>query len=216
MARIDDYIHAIELSSKELSAKDPDTIAELSRAILKRNNKDPQGLSLKFLNRDLSISWPDFLFSYDGGDGEVPLEQQVLLLHYLAGACASGGPPVTGEWTSFQDLPDGRFYVDSFIQRAKEPLLKTFGDRPARMVELAISAFAATPLEYGDFSVMIDVLPLVPVALILWEEDEEFPADANILFDKSISMILSAEDIAWLGGMVIYPLIGMDKGRRKA
>jgi hypothetical protein len=216
MARIDDYIHAIELSSKELSAKDPDTVAEFSRAILKRNNKESRGLSLKFLNRYLSISWPDLSFSYDGSDGEVPIEQQVLLLHYLTGAWASGGPRVTGEWTSFQDLPDGRFYMDSFIKRAKEPLLKTFGDRPARMVELAINAFAATPLEYGDFSVMIDALPLVPVALILWEEDEEFSADANILFDKNISMILSAEDIAWLGGMVVYPLIGMGKGRHKA
>jgi hypothetical protein len=214
MARIDDYIHAIELSSKELLTKDPDTVAEFSRAILKRSNKNTQVLSLKFLNRDLSISWPDFSFSYDGGDGEVPIEQQVLLLHYLRGACGSKGPPVIGEWTSFQDLPDGRFYMDSFIKRAKEPLLKTFGDRPARMVELAMNAFAATPLEYGDFSVIIDALPLVPIALILWEEDEEFSADANILFDKNISMILSAEDIAWLGGMVVYPLIGMDKGRR--
>ncbi|MGC1405099.1 MAG: DUF3786 domain-containing protein, partial [Thermodesulfobacteriota bacterium] len=38
---------------------------------------------------------------------------------------------------------------------------------------------------------------------------EEFPPDGNLLFDASISKYLSAEDIAVLSGMVVYPLIGM-------
>jgi hypothetical protein len=136
-----------------------------------------------------------------------------LILHYLNGACVSNGAAITGEWTSFQDVPDGRFYMDAFIKRAKEPLLRTFGNNPRRMVDLATNAFGASPLDYGDFSVVVKALPLAPIALVLWEGDEEFLSEGNILFDKNISMILSAEDIAWLAGMVVYPLIGMaEKG----
>jgi hypothetical protein len=29
-----------------------------------------------------------------------------------------------------------------------------------------------------------------------------------VLFDQSIIGILSAEDVAWLSGMVVYPMIG--------
>jgi hypothetical protein len=51
------------------------------------------------------------------------------------------------------------------------------------------------------------------VALIIWKGDEEFPPEGNILFDRNILKMLSAEDIAWLSGMIVYPLMGMAKGK---
>ena len=51
----------------------------------------------------------------------------------------------------------------------------------------------------------------VPVALVLWRGDEEFPPDGTILFDRTVSKLLSAEDIAWIAGMVVYPLVGKVK-----
>jgi hypothetical protein len=51
----------------------------------------------------------------------------------------------------------------------------------------------------------------VPLQLILWEGDNEFPAEANILFDKTIGRILSPEDVAWLAGMVVYRLIAFSR-----
>jgi len=215
MARIDDFRQARAFSKKGLSEKEPEDIAGLSGAMIKTNEKGVRALSLRFLNMDVKISWPDMEFSYEGLSEEVPIQQQVLLLHYLNGACASNGAAITGEWASFQDIPDGRFYMDAFIKRAKGPLLRAFGNNPRRMVDLSTSAFGASPLDIGDFSVKVQALPLAPVALVLWQGDEEFPAEGNILFDKNISMILSAEDIAWLAGMVVYDLIGMDKERRK-
>jgi hypothetical protein len=96
-------------------------------------------------------------------------------------------------------------------------MLKTFGMNAKLMIESASRLYGATRLDHGDYSVMVKALPLVPVALVIWEGDDEFPPDGNILFDKNISMILSAEDIAWLAGMVVYPLMGMaaNKGRNK-
>jgi hypothetical protein len=47
------------------------------------------------------------------------------------------------------------------------------------------------------------------VRLILWAGDDEFPAEANIVFDENIAEILSPEDIAWLAGMVVYRLISL-------
>lgn len=211
MPRIDDYKQAREISRKELSTKDPHVISRFSGAPLQENNEGISVLTLNFLNRTLLITWPDMEISYKGTDEEVPIQQQVLLLHYLNGAVSSAGAPTTGEWISFQDVPDGRFYMDAFIKRAKDPLLKTFGSHPGRMPDLAVKAYGASPLDYGDFSVMVQAFPLVPVALVLWEGDDEFPPDGNILFDKNISTILSAEDLAWLAGMIVYPLMGMAK-----
>ena len=209
MPRIDDYIQARELSIKSLAEKDPDDIAHFAGAVIRKDDQGRRTLLIKFLNRKLVFSWPGLESSFEGSDKDFPIQQQILLLHYLEGSWSSRGAEITGEWVSFQDVPDGRFYMDAFIKRAKDPLLKTFGDNPERMIELALKKYGAFPLDYGDFSVIVEAFPLVPMALVLWEGDEEFPAEGNILFDKNIYKILSAEDIAWLAGMVVYPLIGM-------
>ena len=209
MARIDDFKQAKELSKKTLLEYPPESIAQYSGAVLKKENNEIKALCLKFLNRNINISWPEMEFSYEAGDGEISIQQQAFLLHYLDGACTSKGIEISGEWISYQDIPDGRFYMNAFIKRAKSPLVQTFGQTGSKMVNIASEAYKALKLELGDYSVKVSVLPLVPVALIIWEGDEEFPPDGNLLFDRTISEILSAEDIAALAGMVVYPMIGM-------
>lgn len=209
MARIDDFKQAKELSKKELLQFDPEIIARYSGVELKKEENETSALCLKYLNRNIIISWPDMDISYETGDGEISIQQQALLLHYLNGACLSKCTEKSGEWVSYQDIPDGRFYMDAFIKRAKDPLIKTFGFMAKKMVEIATKAYNAESLDLGDYSVKVNALPTVPVALLIWEGDEEFPPDGNLLFDKTISDILSAEDIATLAGMVVYPMIGM-------
>lgn len=213
MPRIDDYNQAVEIGKGKLSGKDPDLLADFSGAGIYSDKQRNVLLSLNFLNREITISWPDLAFSYRGSDEEVPIQQQVLLLHYFSGAWSSKGVSITGEWIGFQDVPDGKFYLDAFLRRAKDPLLGAFGAHPQVLMEMATEAYGAAPLDYGDFSVVVKALPLVPIALILWKGDEEFPPDGNILFDKNTGKIFSAEDIAWLAGMVVYPLIGMAKAK---
>jgi hypothetical protein len=209
MARIDDFKQAKAISIEELTQKDPEFIAQTSGADIKKENNEKGTLSLKFLNRNIIISWPDMEFFYDNSEKDISLQQQVLLLHYLTGCCSSGISKNDGEWISFQDVPDGRFYMDAFIKRAKDPLMKSFGQNPKRLIELTLKAYNAAPIDIGDFSVIVKALPLIPVALVLWEGDDEFPPEGNILFDKTVQSILSAEDIATLAGMVVYPLMGM-------
>jgi hypothetical protein len=211
MARVDDFFMARAISKKELSDKDINAISLFSGAGL--GGDQNKSLFIRFLSRDVVISWPEMEFSYHGSEKEVPIQDQVLLLHYLKGAFISGSGRNAGEWVSFQDLPDGRFYMDAFLKRAKDPLLKTFGPNPESLVELASRIYDASPSEFGDISVVIKALPLVPIVLMLWRGDEEFPPDGNILFDRGISGLLSAEDTSWLAGAVVYPLVGMAKGK---
>jgi hypothetical protein len=210
MARVDDFFMARGISKKELAGSELETVARSSGADIRG---DVNALSIRFLDKDVAISWPDMEFSYQGSEKEVPIQDQVLLLHYLRGSLNAGTGGNAGEWVSFQDLPDGRFYMDAFLKRAKAPLVSTFGADPKKLVELASRIYSAAHAEFGDFSMTIKALPRVPVVLVLWEGDDEFPPEGNILFNRGISGILSAEDIAWLAGAVVYPLVGMAKGR---
>jgi hypothetical protein len=209
MARVDDFFMARDISRKELAGMDIHSIARFSGADI--SDDHATALLIRFLNRDVLVSSPDMELSYPGSGKEVPIQDQVLLLHYLKGTLNAGEGDNTGEWVSFQDLPDGRFYMDAFLKRAKVPLVSAFGANPKRLTELASEVYGASPAEFGDFSVKIKALPRVPIVLVLWAGDDEFPPEGNILFDRGISGILSAEDIAWLAGAVVYPLVAKMK-----
>jgi hypothetical protein len=211
MPRIDDYKQALKLASEKLLEKNPELVASLSGAEIARDKEGRTKLLLNTLGQKVSITWPDFSFASEKAEAEIPIQQQVLYLHYLYGAWSSSGARATGEWISFQEIPDGRFYMEAFQRRAKNPMVMSFGERPELLLKVATEMYGAAPFSQGDVSVVVRALPLVPVALILWKGDEEFPPEGNILFDRSIIGILSAEDIAWLSGMVVYPLIGKAK-----
>jgi hypothetical protein len=56
------------------------------------------------------------------------------------------------------------------------------------------------PLKYGDAAVQLFPFPRVPVVIILWQEDEEFPPRTDLLFDSSCEFHL-ALDILWSTAM---------------
>lgn len=206
MPRIDDYKHAFEIAREEIAGMDPERVAERSGARFGTRPDGTIALTLDFLGKEVRIPWLGLQAYVEGTEAELPLQQEILLLHYLRGV---GDTQPREEWISYQEIPDGRFYLDAFLRRAKIPMVQTFGERPGDLLRTAAALYKATPLDQGDHGVLVQALPQVPVGLVLWEGDDEFPPEGNLLFDRSIVEIFSAEDIAWLSGMIVYPMIGM-------
>jgi hypothetical protein len=130
---------------------------------------------------------------------------QVLLLHYLITA---RGIPVADELITFREVPSGSFYYAAFVKRAIVPLVKFFGAKPRLLDGVARMIGQVSPSP-GNKALKIFALPRVPVVLSLWGGDEEFPPEANLYFDQSISSYLPTEDIAYLAGEVVYKVIGI-------
>jgi hypothetical protein len=205
MPRVDDYYTAADLTREDLRKHEAGEVAEAAGGEIVKESSGQIKLEINFLGRTCTADWPELVFSDRENGKDLTPQEQVLILHYLAGA---QGNALTGKWISYQEIPDGRFYMDAFIKRAKNPLVGNFGSKAKLLRELAVSAYGASPFDHGDVSVVFNAFPYVPVVFILWEGDDEFPPDGNILFDESVAQVLSAEDTAWLAGMAVYPLIG--------
>jgi hypothetical protein len=204
VAKIDDYKKALELAKEELRNRNPLHVCRLSGGLCIEKDAQPAEIRLAFLHRIVTISWPDLIFHKTSGSGDVPIKQQVLILHYLNGSTKEN---LAGEWISYQDIPSAAFYIDAFNRRVRYPLINTFGDQPDQLLLVAKEIFGATQSSLGDISMQIQALPKVPVTLVLWRGDEDFSPDGTILFDSSIKDILSAEDISELASQIVYPLI---------
>lgn len=205
MARVDDYAAARRLAAEQLARESFEHIAARSGFA----SENGATLRVPFLDRTYLVDYPDFAFrAADGADPPAPaLPEQVLILHYMSGG---GAPPPGGEWVAYREIPGATFYFGAFVKRALDPLKKAFGSQPGAMAAAA-AKLGGTPQGQGDASFRFQPLPRVPMQVIVWQGDAEFPAEASILFDRSIEGFLSPEDVAWLAGMVVYRLIALSR-----
>ena len=206
MPRIDDYINAKKLAVEKL-VKDTfsDLVAKSGFERVETGVKTDT-FRLPFLNRVYLTGFPDFNFTDEADPGkEVPIQEQVVILHYLTGVSQA---QLSGNRIAYREIPGASFYYSAFVKRAIDPLKKVFGSDIEKFKKAA-AYLNGTATEPGDAGFEFAVLPKAPLQLILWEQDDEFPAEANILFDELTGKILSPEDAAWLAGMLVYRLIAL-------
>lgn len=214
MPRIDDYKAARALAVEELKKLNPKRIAAQSRCeyfLEDRPEGVQEGIIVPYFGQDRLVRWPEVAVTVPDGGPEPPLTEQILILHYLVNP---SGEPLSDVRIDFRQMPGGNFYWTAFVSRAKKPLLETFGGDLEFYLRVAAQAGGAAQ-SLGDASMEFSAFPLVPVTHVLWRGDEEFPPDANILFDESIGGHLSTEDVAALAGASVYRLMAAARQMRQ-
>jgi len=63
-----------------------------------------------------------------------------------------------------------------------------------------------------DFDLLKHRFPHVRLAFVLWAADEDFPAEANVLFSRSTAGCLTAEDAAVLADVALRGVLKADDG----
>jgi hypothetical protein len=173
----------------------PERMARLSGAEYDPVKKE---IRVVYLNRSYSLSHPEGRFTYPHDPADLPLEEQSLILQYLAQAT---GEPLNNRWISYAELPNGMLHDRPFRIQAVEPLVRVFSGQPGRLLQVS-RTLGGQEVGMGDIGVVIPVFPKIPVAVILWVADEEFPARANMIFDASAPKYLSTAALYILGSVV--------------
>jgi Domain of unknown function (DUF3786) len=203
MPRIDDYKAAIALAVAELKQINPKRLEANSGAeYFVEDGRD--GLIVPYFGQPRRIAWPEVMVTPGAGPGEIALQEQILILHYLLHA---SGEPLAGRAIDFREVPEGGFYWSAFVSRAQKPLLETFGHDLKLYLKVAVS-LGGQPQPLGDAAATFLAFPRVPITHVLWGGDEEFPSEGNILFDATIPGYFPTEDIAALAGASVYRLMG--------
>lgn len=86
------------------------------------------------------------------------------------------------------------------------PLEERFG-QDLTGFQCVARVLGATPLDMADAAFTFLPLPRLPVSVLLWLGDEEFPPQCNVLFDRSIEAYLSASGIWLLVNLVSSTLL---------
>ena len=203
MARVDDYENAKKIAVEALSQRDATALGSDGGYEVTEGGV----LVIPFLNRVFHALPPDFTFTdADEPEKPAPIQEQVLILHYLLGDPLADP---SGDWAAYREIPGASFYTSAFTKRAIDPLKKIFGEDPESLKKIAPLVGGVPFAGPGDACFEFSPFPRVPVRIILYAGDDEFPAEASILFDRSVGRIISPEDMAWLAGMIVYRMAAL-------
>jgi len=158
---------------------------------------------VEYLNQSYQLTIPDVEVSLGDSEEAISLRDKILILHYFTQA---RGTPLSNKIITYKELPEGANYFPTFSKRAIKPLVDHFGQEPGQLVGAA-EKLGGRRVDYGDVAVTINAFSRVPVTLVLWRGDEEFPPEGSILFDSTISHYLSTEDINVLCEVIAWRLV---------
>lgn len=180
---------------------DPEEAAQRTGAAFDR----AQGyFTLRLLYEDYRLYHPDFRIECDHGDALAlsSIPAQIFLIRYLLEGRASTG---SGAFLTYREMPWGDVYLTPFTGRCLKRAAFTFGTR-LEAFRAAAAQTAAIPIPHGDAAYQIELMPGYEMRLILWEGDDEFPPNAQILFSDNFPQAFSAEDRTVSGDLIITEL----------
>jgi hypothetical protein len=187
----------IEAARRQLAAFDAAEVARRAGLTVRNGFLD-----LPLLDSSYRIAWPELSITFRDGT-DCPEELVILVLDYLVRA--DGSAP-SGEWIGFQELPDGAFYRRAFQGYSGDRLVRELAADADRF-RRAARALGGEPLPMGDTGFAFRVLPHVPLAVVWWDGNDEFPASATVLFDRVAGVYLPTDGLAILGRMLCRALV---------
>jgi hypothetical protein len=92
-----------------------------------------------------------------------------------------------------------------------KPLARRFGDDPEGLVEavLRIGGREVERVPGQGRAFIFEALPRVPLKLVFEEPDEEFGPEFIILYDRHSIEYMQFEALAFLGGLLLTELLGV-------
>ncbi len=138
-----------------------------------------------------------------GGIRSAEYLEQLCILAYLVGA---RDLPLTGKLIGAERLDPGGFFFRGSHRLPVEKLTAVFGLAPLLLHKVGC-LLNATPQAFGDASIELSVLPRISLTIIIWAADEEFPARASVLFDRSASAHLPLDVLFVVATLTIRTVV---------
>ena len=101
---------------------------------------------------------------------------------------------VSKEWISEKDIPGGPTFFRG-PHKIPTHIIETRCEDNIEGFKEICERLDGIPLDMADAAYAFEITSRIPVAVQFWDKDDEFSAEAKILFDKTISEHLSPDII---------------------
>lgn len=199
---------ALDRTRTDWAATDPARAAARAGCTL-----TPEGVIVPYFGRSYRVTHPEGIVTgvvepqpLTAAPAQPPqsahISINIVVLHYLL--TADGTSPAD-RWLTFRELPDGLFYAQAFAGHAEGLLAQKFGANLDGFRHAA-QALGGAVLDLADAAYRFTAFPRLPVAVLVWAGDEDFPGQARVLFDAHAGHYLPTEDLSGIGDWLAHRL----------
>ncbi len=132
---------------------------------------------------------------------------ELFLVHYLIRA--DGSAP-GGHWISEKDISGGVTFFRGPHAIPGELITARFNN-DIEVFNRRCRQLQGIPLDLADAAWRFAITPRMPVAVLYWRGDDEFPAEAKLLFDAAIGSCLAADVVYALAVGICHRLGRKDR-----
>lgn len=157
---------------------------------------DGKKIGISFFNQFYTIT-PEKITDTQGNTPQHAVS--VILCKYLI-LCPET-PGNDRELLTYKDFPDAAPYVLGFGNTAEKPISRVFSGKMDAL-EKRSRELGGKACDLGiscDLSFVFQALPKVPIYMFYNDQDEEFPANCSLLFEKCARDYLDMECLAMIG-----------------
>lgn len=108
-------------------------------------------------------------------------------------------PTPSGTLVPFRNVKRVYPFEAAYMKSTIHPFEKTYTGRVPEL-QRALTALNARPIPQGDAGGELEILPGLRLAITFWDADDEFPAQANMLFDSNITDFMHEENVVMVAG----------------
>ena len=188
---------------EELKDKNPSQMADKTGAIYTPIDDVTGEFRFMFWSQEINLKFPFFTGTF-AGSGETLNNFDLTMLAYYFNV--SDGAPIAGEWIAFNQIPGGMFYAQAFQGYSGDKLAKVFENDSESFIDCNEKLGGRREF-FGNVAFSYQVLPRVPIMVVCWLGDEDFPSSYRILFDGNAHHHLVTDAYAILGNNLAGKLI---------
>ena len=155
---------------------------------------DGKAFTVTLLGTQYTITWPAYSIT-----PSTVLPVQTFLLRYLL---ESKDVAWKGTWKTFREMPWGEMYIKPYTGRVLTRAAFTFGTRVAAF-KTACEKMGALALPHGDAGYQFDFIGGYRIQILVWEGDDEFPPNAQVIYSDNFETGFAAEDRVVAGDILI-------------
>ena len=185
---------------RDLAQADPEDILRRTGVLV-----DQEAFCVPYFNRELVVDQEQQRVYLADAPAAEPGFRRCLttLLYLLKVDTAALGPPL-----SPLELPGATMFFQKSGPHAvpSAPLEERFGQDLAAFLEVG-RRLGAEERANGDAALAFQVLPGLPVEVILWEADEDFPAQVSFTVPAQLDRFWQLDAVLGLIGVVVKELL---------
>lgn len=162
---------------------------------------------INYYNRIYDLDFTTGAIIPRNGSSEVPFYDSMFVYHLFW--YSVNHPSISENYVPFRDVPGAAVFDSAFKKLTLAPLAEHFNGRLSAFCK-ACESLNGEKLPYGDAAYSIPIWNLLKLHIIFWDGDDEFPASATLLFDKSIVEFTHVETVVTIGSDGVQAILAAD------